>query len=109
MAVTFKVRVGDLLAEFFTDALVLLAALQPAGTVTAGTLQSISDYLYHFLIFIEPYCHNNTSFRLHYTGFSTSVKEQGFPLPFSLNWCYTKEKSLEGRYELFADLQTGYA
>jgi len=52
-----KVGVGDLLTKFFTDALVVFAALQAAGAVAAGALQAITNGLDHFLIIIEPYSH----------------------------------------------------
>ena len=61
MAVAFKFGVGDLLPKFLADALIIFAALQTAGTVSTGTLQSFPDGLHHFLIFIQPNCHSVAS------------------------------------------------
>ena len=83
MAITGEVRVSDLLTEFLTDTLILLSTLQAAGAIAAGTLESVFYSLYYFLIFIEPHCHDNTSFRIYYTIFSPSVKAT-FSLPFSV-------------------------
>ena len=57
MTVALKVRIRDLLAEFLADALVLLGALQAAGAVSAGALESLFDRGYHFFIFIQPDSH----------------------------------------------------
>ena len=74
MAKTLVVGVSDLLTEFLADALILLCALQTAGTITTGTLQAVFHDLYHFFVLIKPHCHSNTSFRLYYTVFSPPVK-----------------------------------
>ena len=57
MAVALKVRIRDLLPEFLADALVLLGALQAAGAVSAGALESLFDGGHHFLIVIQPNSH----------------------------------------------------
>ena len=62
MTVALEVRIRDLLPELLADALIILAALQAAGTVTTGTLQPLFNGIHHFLIFIQPNCHTNTSF-----------------------------------------------
>ena len=58
MAITGKVRVGDLLPEFLAHTLVFLGPLQPAGAIAAGTLQALLDRLYHFQIFVQSYSHD---------------------------------------------------
>ena len=57
MTVAFEVGIGDLLAKFLANALVFLGALQPAGAVSAGTLQSVPNGLHHFLVLVQPYSH----------------------------------------------------
>ena len=52
MAIAFEVRIGDLLPEFLADTLIILGSFQAAGTVSAGTFQTFTDGLYHFLVFI---------------------------------------------------------
>ena len=53
-----EIGVGDLLPEFLADALVLLGPLQTAGAITAGAFQTVLHHLYHFLVLVEPNCHN---------------------------------------------------
>ena len=57
MAVTFEIRVCDLLTEFLANALILLGALKAAGAVTTGPLQTFLNGRHHFLIFIQPNSH----------------------------------------------------
>ena len=57
MAETMIVRIRNLLPELFADALILLHPLQTTGAIASGTLQTVFDHLYHFLIFIQPNCH----------------------------------------------------
>ena len=52
MAIAFEIGIRDLLPELLADALILFRPLQAAGAVTAGTFQTVLDYLYHFRIFI---------------------------------------------------------
>ena len=67
MAVSLEVGIGDLFSEFLADALVLFAALQAAGTVSAAALQTVFYHLDHFFVFIESYCHKITPF-LYYSS-----------------------------------------
>ena len=53
MAVSGEVGILNLLAEFLTNALVLLCPFQTAGAVSTGALETLSDHLYHFFIFIQ--------------------------------------------------------
>ena len=64
MAVALKIRVGNLLPKFLTDALIVLGAIQSAGAVAAGTLQTFPDGTHHLFILIESNCHKNTSILL---------------------------------------------
>ena len=48
MAIAFEIRIGDLLPELLTDALILLGPLQAAGAITAGAFQSLADFFYNF-------------------------------------------------------------
>ena len=57
MAVTFKIRICDLLPEFLADALILFRTLKSAGAVTAGALQAFLDGGNHFFVFVEPNSH----------------------------------------------------
>ena len=57
MAVSGKIRVSDLFAEFLADTLIFLRPLEPAGTISAGTLEPFFDGGYHFLVFIQPDSH----------------------------------------------------
>ena len=57
MAVALIAGICNLFPEFFADALILLCSFQTAGTVTAGSFQTVFYHLNHFLIFIESYCH----------------------------------------------------
>ena len=66
MTVSFELRIRNLLAEFLTDALVLFGALQTAGAVAAGTLQTVFHHLNDLLIFIESNSHGNTSLPHYY-------------------------------------------
>lgn len=52
VAVTFKVRVGYLVAEFLALALVVLGFLQPAGAVAAFFLEPFKNRLDDFLVLI---------------------------------------------------------
>ena len=74
MAITLKIGVGHLLPEFLADALVFFGPLQTAGAVTAGTLQTFLDHLDHFLVVVQTYSHEITSFRIHYTIGEGNVK-----------------------------------
>ena len=75
MAIALVIGIGDLLPEFLADALILLAALQTARAITAGTLQAFLDRGHHFLVFIQTNCHKNTPFLFcYYNGFYAAVK-----------------------------------
>ena len=66
MTVTAKRGVCDLFPEFLADTLIVFAPLQSAGTIASGPLQSVPNHLNHFLVFIEPDSHRNTSLPLYY-------------------------------------------
>ena len=66
MTIAFELRIRDLLTKFLADALIFFRALQTAGAITAGTLQSFLDCLHHFLIFIQSDSHDTTSLPDHY-------------------------------------------
>ena len=83
MAVTLEIGVCDLLPELLTDALILLSALETAGAVSAGTLQSVLYGLYYFCIFIESDSHGNLSFFLFIIH---PVSRAGVSFLFSF-WC----------------------
>ena len=53
MAVALVIRVGDLILELLTHTLGSLRALQSAGAVPAGALESFSDGADNLLIGIE--------------------------------------------------------
>ena len=53
MAVALVIRVGDLILELLTHTLGSLRALQSAGTVPAGALESFPDGIDNLLIGIE--------------------------------------------------------
>ena len=53
MAVALVIRVGDLILELLTHTFGCLRALQSAGTVSAGALESFSDGIDDLLIGIE--------------------------------------------------------
>ena len=57
MAVALELRISDLLAEFLANALILFRSFQPTGAVTTGTLETLADCIYHFLIFIQSDSH----------------------------------------------------
>ena len=59
MAVTFKVRIGNLFAEFLADALIILGSLQTTGAISASALQSFTDAVHHILIFVKTYSQIN--------------------------------------------------
>ena len=59
VAIALEIRICDLFPEFLADALVLLGALQAAGAVATGALQTVLHHLDHFLILIEPNCHQS--------------------------------------------------
>ena len=73
MAISFEIRIGDLLPELPTDALILLSSLKSAGTIASRALETFPDGLHHFFIFVEPYCHTTTSFRIYYTAIIVPV------------------------------------
>ena len=52
VAVAFEVRVRDLVPEFLAHALGIRGALDAAGAVTAGLLQTFLGHLDKFLVFI---------------------------------------------------------
>ena len=52
MAIAFEIGICDLLTEFLADALILLGALETAGAIAAGALQTLPDGSDNFLIFI---------------------------------------------------------
>ena len=58
MTVTLKIRVCDLGFEFFTHTLESLCPFQTAGTIAAGSLQTVFHELDHFLVFIQPNRHS---------------------------------------------------
>ena len=62
MTVALEIRIGDLLTEFLANTLVVFGTLQAAGAISPGTLQAVTDGLYHFFIFIQSHCHVITSF-----------------------------------------------
>ena len=78
MAIALIGRICDLFPEFLADALIVLAALQTAGAVTAGTLQTFLNGLYHFLIFIQPNSHIFTSLPCYYRAESEYVNYKTF-------------------------------
>ena len=57
VAVALEVRIGDLLPEFFADALVFLGAFQAAGAVAAGVLQALFYSVDHVLVGVEMNSH----------------------------------------------------
>ena len=59
VAVAFEIRIFDLFPEFPADAFVVLTALQPARTISAGTNQPLLHGIYDILIFIESDFHVN--------------------------------------------------
>ena len=74
MTITFELGIRNLLTDFLANALIIFAALQPAGTVTTGTLQSFFDRLNHFLVFIQSDSHIHTSLLNHYSSMLQKVK-----------------------------------
>jgi hypothetical protein len=52
MTISLKLRIGDLLSELLTHTLIVLAALQPAGAITALLLQAFSDLTDHLFVFV---------------------------------------------------------
>ena len=58
MAVAFEIRIGNLLPEFLTHALIVLGSLQPAGAIATGSFQAIPNGLDHFLVLIQTHCHD---------------------------------------------------
>ena len=68
MAVTGELWICDLIPEFLTNALVFLSPLQATGAVATGTLQTITNHLHDFLIFIQSDCHfGHTPFCFNYS------------------------------------------
>ena len=79
MAVSFEIRIRDLLPEFLADTLVFFGALESAGTITAGALKTILYSLDHFCIFIESDSHGESPFSFYYTP---GVKGSSFLFSF---------------------------
>ena len=79
MAVALEIGVCDLLPEFLANALIFLGALESAGAIAAGTLQSVLYGLDNFRIFIESDCHRKSPFSFYYT---LSVKGSSFLFSF---------------------------
>ena len=52
VTIALKIGIGDLLPELLADALILLGALETAGAIAAGALQTLPDGSNNFLIFI---------------------------------------------------------
>jgi len=52
VAITFIVRVCDLLAEFRANALIFFRMFQAAGAVAAGALEALANCLHYLFIFI---------------------------------------------------------
>ena len=52
MAIALEIGVFHLLPELLADALILLGALETAGAIAAGALQTLPDGSDNFLIFI---------------------------------------------------------
>ena len=73
MTITLKVRVGNLLPKFLTNALIILGMFHSAGAITTRAFEALFDYFDHFLIFIELNCHKNHSFCMIIGIFSPSV------------------------------------
>ena len=61
VAVTGKIRVCNLLPEFFTDALILLRPFQSAGAIATGPFQTFPNRPDHLFIFIQSDSHHLTS------------------------------------------------
>ena len=74
MAITLKIGVGHLLPEFLANTFVFLSPFQATGAVAAGALQTFLDHLDHFLVVVQTYSHEITSFRIHYTIGEGNVK-----------------------------------
>ena len=53
VAVALKIRVGDLILEFLTHTLGSLRALQSAGAIPAGALETLTDGVDDLLVGIE--------------------------------------------------------
>ena len=63
VAVSFKIRILDLIPEFFAHAPVFFGPLQTAGAEPTGSFQSFTDGFHDFRILIQPYSHWNPSFQ----------------------------------------------
>ena len=53
VAISLEIGVGDLLAEFLADALIVLGTLKTAGTIAAFGFKALFDGLYYFFVFVE--------------------------------------------------------
>ena len=58
MAIPFKRRIGDLIAEFFAHTLRFFGSLAAAGAISARFYEPFFDDLYDFFVFIESDFHN---------------------------------------------------
>ena len=63
MAVSFVLRIRNLFPEFLTDAFIILNMFQPARAVSSRSLKSLTDHFDHFLILIQPNCHDLLPFQ----------------------------------------------
>ena len=61
MAKTLEIRVGNLIPELLTDALIFLGTFQTARAITTGALETIFNHLYHFLVIVKSDSHTITS------------------------------------------------
>lgn len=61
MAKTFKLRVGNLVAELFAHANVIFRFLKPARAVTVLSFKPIADSVNDFFIGIKNYFHKALS------------------------------------------------
>ena len=66
MAVSFKIRIGYLLAEFLANAPILFGSGQTARAVTTGALETIFYSLHYVRVFIESNCHGISPFSFYY-------------------------------------------
>ena len=53
MAIPLELGIGNLIAEFLTNTLILFRPFQSARTIAASAFQSFANGIHHFLIFIE--------------------------------------------------------
>ena len=66
MTESLKIRIFDLIPEFFAHAFVLRQLLKPAGAVASGALQSFFYIAYNFFIWIL--CNMHSLFLLKVSG-----------------------------------------